>query len=84
MNINFEKVEKAWFKSKNRTYWQNKCFERSCEVKLLKEKINELYSDLKTLWTVLWNMDTEMTGYQDEIFDKYYDEFHKRIKKEMK
>ena len=42
MNINFEKVEKAWFKPKNRTYWQNKCFERSCEVKLLKEKINKL------------------------------------------
>lgn len=41
------------------------------------EKINELYSDLKTLWIVLWNMDTEMTGYQNEVFDKYYDEFHK-------
>lgn len=41
------------------------------------EKINELYSDLKTLWIVLWNMDTEMTSYQNEVYDKYYDEFHK-------
>lgn len=52
------------------------------EIERLNNIINELYSDLKTLWIVLWNMDTEMTGYQNEIFDKYYDEFHKEKLKE--
>lgn len=47
MNVNFEAIEKAWFKPKNRRYWQNKCFERSCEVKLLKEKINDFEEWLK-------------------------------------
>lgn len=47
------------------------------EIERLNNIIDELHSDLKTLWIVLWNMDTEMTGYQNEIFDKYYDEFHK-------
>jgi len=47
------------------------------ENKRLNNKIKELHNDLKTIWIVLWNMDTEMTGYQNEIFDKYYDEFHK-------
>lgn len=47
------------------------------EIERLNNKIDELHEDLKTLWIVLWNMDTEMTGYQNEIYDKYYDEFHK-------
>lgn len=39
--------------------------------------IIELKEDLKTLWLILWHNDTEMTSYQSEIFDKYYDEFIK-------
>lgn len=42
------------------------------------EEKQELKKDLKTLWIALWNNDTEMTSKQSEIFDKYYDEFHKR------
>lgn len=38
--------------------------------------IKELKEDLKILWFVLWHNDTEMTIYQSEIFDKYYDEFY--------
>ena len=56
--------------------------EQEEENNRLNNIINELHSDLKTLWIVLWNMDTEMTGYQNEVFDKYYDEFHKGSDKE--
>ncbi len=41
------------------------------------KEIERLKKDLKTLWNVCWNNDTEMTSYQKEIFDNYYDEFHK-------
>lgn len=41
------------------------------------KEIERLKKDLKTLWNVCWNNDTEMTSYQNEIFDNYYDEFHK-------
>lgn len=45
---------------------------------ITKSIIDELEKDLKTLWNVCWNNDTEMTSYQNEIFDKYYDKFHKK------
>ena len=44
----------------------------------LKQENKQLKEDLKTLWIALWNNDTKMTSYQSEIFDKYYDEFHKK------
>lgn len=43
----------------------------------LQEENEKLKKDLKTLWNVCWNNDTEMTSYQNEIFDNYYDMFHK-------
>lgn len=62
--------------------YKNMLKRKNKEIKRLNNIINELHSDLKTLWIVLWNMDTEMTGYQNEIYDKYYDEFHKGSDKE--
>ena len=47
-------------------------------IDLLIKENQQLKEDLKTLWIALWNNDTEMTSYQSEIFDKYYDEFHKK------
>jgi len=62
---------------------EKKAYNRMYNMYVEKDNIiNELHSDLKTLWIVLWNMDTEMTGYQNEVFDKYYDEFHKGSDKE--
>lgn len=46
------------------------------EINEKDKEIERLKKDLKTLWNVCWNNDTEMTSYQNEIFDNYYDEFH--------
>jgi len=61
------------------------CYINEKQLKALKKLakreediINGLEKDLKTLWNVCWNNDTEMTSYQSEIFDKYYDKFHKK------
>lgn len=54
------------------------------ERERLKNIIDELEKDLKTLWNICWNNDIEMTSYQSEIFDKYYDKFHKKELKEGK
>ena len=43
----------------------------------LQEENERLKKDLKILWNVCWNNDTEMTSYQNEVFDNYYDMFHK-------
>jgi len=43
----------------------------------VKKENERLKKDLKTLWNVCWNNDTEMTSYQNEVFDNYYDMFHK-------
>ena len=54
------------------------CNQRQKEIVRLSNVLNELEKDLKTLWNVCWNNDIEMTSYQSEIFDKYYDKFHKK------
>jgi hypothetical protein len=51
--------------------------EQESWIKYYRKENERFKKDLKTLWNVCWNNDTEMTSYQNEIFDNYYDEFHK-------
>ncbi len=77
-----EKYERLLKDTQELAKYKLKIQELEKENERLNNIINELRSDLKTLWIVLWNMDTEMIGYQNEVFDKYYDEFHKGSDKE--
>lgn len=59
------------------TWYSNRFKAVERDNRKLKEENERLKEDLKTLWNVCWNNDTEMTSYQNEVFDNYYDMFHK-------